>query len=252
MNADTDSPTVAEIITRPDDFLDRRQKAWSGPPVILGLVAKALLYAINWYLMRILFRLRVEGLGNIPKQAPIIFVPNHSSSLDPLALGAAISFSLLNRTRWAGWNQAVLRTPVHRIVNRLAGVIPIDRDLSALAVGVYVLRAEFNLIWFAEGTRSHTGEVRDFRPGIGILLQSEDVAAVPIYIEGAHAALPPGNWLPRFFRRITVRFGTPYRIDTAPNSVETLESRAQSHADALREELLKFGPNPSESATAIN
>ena len=53
------------------------------------------------------------------------------------------------------------------------------------------------LIIFPEGTRSTTGELGEFKPGIGTLVAGRDVAVVPCFIEGSFRAWPKGRRLPR-------------------------------------------------------
>src|SRR5436189_92194 len=62
------------------------------------------------------------------------------------------------------------------------------------------------LILFPEGTRSRTGRMREFKSGVGAIVAGRDVSVVPCYIEGAHAAWPKGQRLPRP-RKIRVLLG---------------------------------------------
>jgi len=53
------------------------------------------------------------------------------------------------------------------------------------------------LLLFPEGTRSTTGELGEFKSGIGLLLAGSQVPVVPCYLEGAYRAWPKGSWFPR-------------------------------------------------------
>jgi 1-acyl-sn-glycerol-3-phosphate acyltransferase len=46
------------------------------------------LYAVNEYAMRHLFRREVVGYENLPRDANFICAPNHMSVLDPIAVAA--------------------------------------------------------------------------------------------------------------------------------------------------------------------
>jgi long-chain acyl-CoA synthetase len=96
-----------------------------------------------------------------------------------------------------------------RFVSRLAKAVPIDPEkalVSSLALAAMVLKQGGNFIWFPEGERSRTGQLLNFRPGIGMLLNQYQVPVVPAFIRGAYEALPRHRSWPRF-EKITIDFG---------------------------------------------
>jgi 1-acyl-sn-glycerol-3-phosphate acyltransferase len=64
------------------------------------------------------------------------------------------------------------------------------------------------LIIFPEGTRSTTGELREFKSGIGALVAGRDVPVVPCFIDGSFRAWPKGKRLPRP-RKLRLIVGAP-------------------------------------------
>ena len=64
------------------------------------------------------------------------------------------------------------------------------------------------LIIFPEGTRSRTGELQEFKPGIGALVAGRDVAVLPCYLDGAFRAWPKGSHWPRP-RKVRLIIGAP-------------------------------------------
>lgn len=196
------------LIDTPHNHLDATQVRWLAPLGAVERVARTLFYWLTCACMRTVFRTRTVGLENLPEGA-FILCPNHTSSLDAAAIVSVIDKRLAYRIRWAGRRGAVLRSPLRRLANRLAGTVPLSRDLSALAVGAAILEQGNVLGWFPEGTRTTTGELQDFKPGVGILMAQLGVPAVPVYIDGAYEAWPPKNKLPRKFCPIEVRFGEP-------------------------------------------
>jgi 1-acyl-sn-glycerol-3-phosphate acyltransferase len=64
------------------------------------------------------------------------------------------------------------------------------------------------LIIFPEGTRSTTGEVGEFKSGIGALVAGCDVAVAPCFIDGSFQAWPKGKRFPRP-RKVRLVVGTP-------------------------------------------
>ena len=74
---------------------------------------------------------------------------------------------------------------------------------------------------FPEGTRSRTGELQDFKAGLGLMAWELKAPIVPAYICGAYRALPAGRFLPRP-HRLKVTFGSP--ISMAEYSAEDPET----------------------------
>ncbi|HEX5700533.1 MAG TPA: AMP-binding protein, partial [Rubrobacter sp.] len=226
-------------LERPEEVLDDRQRRWLRP---LGPVRATLarsMFFLNRKVMQGPFRLRVEGLENLPDEGPFIIAPNHVSYMDAFAVAAALDYSVLRRTYWAGWTGAAFGNPLTRFVSRLAQVVPIDlgrTGLSSLAFGAAVLGRGQNLIWFAEGERSPTGSLQPFKPGVGMLLGFYPVPVVPVFIRGTYEAMPRGKFL-RSLEQVTVAFGKPF---DPRSSKETGRSREQV-VEAIRERVAELG-----------
>ena len=70
------------------------------------------------------------------------------------------------------------------------------------AFGATVLRRGQNLVWFAEGERSPTGNLQPFKPGVGILLSYYPVPIAPGLISGTYEPMPRGR-----LAQVAVTFG---------------------------------------------
>ncbi|MDQ3252249.1 MAG: AMP-binding protein [Actinomycetota bacterium] len=218
---------------KPEELLDDRQLRWLKP---LGPVGSAMargMFALNRMMMRGPFRLRVEGLNNLPDESPFMIAPNHVSYLDVFTVAAALDNGVLRHTYWAGWTGAAFGNPLTRLVSRLAQVVPIDPDragLSSLAFGAAVLGRGQNLVWFAEGERSPTGNLQPFKPGVGMLLNHYRVPVVPVFIRGTYEAMPRGRFLRRL-EQVTVTFGEPL----APHDYDGDASSQEQIVQAVHE-----------------
>jgi long-chain acyl-CoA synthetase len=203
--------SAATPLDHPEEFLSPQQKRWLRlHGSFLSYVARGL-YALNRWMMQRFFRVRVEGLEHVPNESQFVLISNHASYLDPFVLAAVLDYRRLQRTYWAGFTGAAFRNWLFRLMSRIAQVVPIDPEskaISSLAFGSAVVRRGGNLIWFPEGSRSATGRLQPFRPGIGMILSRCPVTVVPAVILGAYESLPVGATLPRF-RSITVVFGPP-------------------------------------------
>ncbi len=171
--------------------------------------------------LRTYHRLTVEGTEHLPKSAPFVLIANHTSHLDALVLASILNSSLRSRTfpiaaadvffeRLAGAMLASIALnalPMHRMGRGRHSLDELRRRLVEDPCG-YIL--------FPEGTRSRTGTLSAFKPGVGMLVAGTSVPIVPCRLEGAFAALRAGQSLPRP-KRITVRVRPPLRFSETPN-----------------------------------
>jgi long-chain acyl-CoA synthetase len=198
-----------EVIDQPERWLTELQRSWLLPRSRLAAASYAGLYFVNWILIRLLFRVSVEGSEHLPVSGPFVVTPNHASPLDPPVLAAAISLTVLQNTFWAGKQSTVLRNGLRRCMSWFTRVIPIHEDRTAVAAAITSLEHGHNLIWFPEGERSLNGQLHHFRSGIAILLSRCDVPVLPVLIQGAYDAFPTRKSWPRLWTRIIVRIGPP-------------------------------------------
>ncbi|MEZ4599810.1 MAG: AMP-binding protein [Syntrophotaleaceae bacterium] len=191
---------AGDYLENPEEVLTAAQLQWLTPLPQPMLWISDLLFALNRCLMRLYFRLQVEGRENLPDKGPLVLAPNHLSSLDPLIIAAALDRKHLHETYWAGWAGIMFHNAVARSISRLGRAFPVDPQravVSSLAFGALVLRRRRTLVWFPEGERSRTGEMQSFRPGLGLLLRHYPVPVLPTLIRGSYKALPRGTWIPR-------------------------------------------------------
>ncbi|MBI4774239.1 MAG: AMP-binding protein [Deltaproteobacteria bacterium] len=209
-SVDTRRPEVS-FFEYPERFLSRQGERWLEPLGPRMTMVVRILFLFNRFLIKNAFGLNTIGREHLPLRGPFVMAPNHISYLDPFALAAALEFQILRQTYWGGWTGAAFANWFNRFISRLGQVVPIDPEkaaLSSLAFGAEVLKRERSLVWFPEGQRSHTGELQAFKSGIGFILNHFPVKVVPVLIQGADQALPPGRFLKRF-HPITVVFGKP-------------------------------------------
>lgn len=153
-------------------------------------------------------RLVVEGAENIPKGRPIIFMGNHQSNFDIMALFQAVPV----RFNWLA-KEELFRVPFFGPSMKSAGYIPINRGdgrdaLKSLDRAAKLVRAGTSVAIFPEGTRSSDGRLLPFKRGGFILATKAGVTVVPFAISGSRG-VNPANRL--FLRpgRIRVSFAPP-------------------------------------------
>ncbi|QDU97908.1 lysophospholipid acyltransferase family protein [Lignipirellula cremea] len=238
---DTACHTVEDGLADPEAVLNNDQQAWLPPPRGASVPLGAACCAVAVVAMRTLYRFRVEGRKYLQTPGPVILTPNHSSTLDPPTLAAALGYRFLSNTRWAARRGVVQGNPVREFVARACRMLPVG-GASAVAMGAAVLDQGENLIWFPEGTRSHDGQLQELKPGIGYLLRRFNVPALPVDLDGPYAAMPPGNRFPHVLQPMTVRFGRPFYARQVPVASDPAED-AERIAAALQSRMRDLRPD---------
>jgi 1-acyl-sn-glycerol-3-phosphate acyltransferase len=146
-------------------------------------------------------------------------------------------------------------------VSLLFSTVPIERKGGGMDKGSAdhlhrLLRQRWNLLIYAEGTRSRDGSRGKLHSGAAVLAATNDVPIMPIYVSGTNAAMPPGRTWPKRFRAgrfkrqpIEVRFGPPIRALPGEHRNETM-ARVQEWFDAQERKLPAGAPRTTRAATA--
>jgi 1-acyl-sn-glycerol-3-phosphate acyltransferase len=139
-------------------------------------------YAIVYAFGQLVLKVRVSGRNKLVP-GPQILASNHVCNFDPLLVGLGarreIHFlakeELFKASRWFDW---LIRTynawPVRR-----GGA-----DAAAIRSCSWLLGKRQTIVLFPEGTRSKTGDINGFKPGIGMLAISNRVPVVPVHLGG--------------------------------------------------------------------
>jgi 1-acyl-sn-glycerol-3-phosphate acyltransferase len=78
------------------------------------------------------------------------------------------------------------------------------------------------LILFPEGTRTATGQIGEFKPGVGLLVAGKAVPVVPCHLHGAFQAWPKGRFWPRP-HKLRLQIGVPRTYAALPPGKESSE-----------------------------
>lgn len=162
------------------------------------------------------FDLEVRDPENLPATPPYLLAANHASHLDAPAILSAVREA---RGEDAARALHVLGARDYFFDSALKewffstflNVVPIEREESSLAglrLVRSILRSGESALIFPEGTRSRTGEIQAFKPGLGLISRELDVPIVPVHVGGTHALLPADRSVPRR-GRVTLTFGAP-------------------------------------------
>ncbi|WP_352417878.1 lysophospholipid acyltransferase family protein [Proteiniborus sp.] len=139
------------------------------------------LRTILFVVFRLVFRINVTGIENVPTEGKIIICSNHVSMLDPIT----VAISVPRRIYFMAKKELFKNKIFGKLLDKL-GAFPVDRegaDLSAIRNSLKILKSEEALGIFPEGTRSKKEEIDNAKPGIAMISIKGKAPIVPIYID---------------------------------------------------------------------
>lgn len=132
----------------------------------------------------------VEGRENIPLEGAAVYMPNHQSHFDILALfaGLPVQFRFLAK-------EELFRIPLFGLAMKRCGYISVNRSdrrqaIASMREAAKRIASGVSVILFPEGTRSPSGRVLPFKKGGFQLALQSQMPIVPIAIEGTYDILP--------------------------------------------------------------
>jgi 1-acyl-sn-glycerol-3-phosphate acyltransferase len=146
-------------------------------------------------LLLALFRVTVEtrGVSRVDRNAPYVFMSNHASHIDSLALAVSIPHPL----HWV-FKKELSKIPVFGWVLLSLGQIMVDRrnamqSRTALANAAGALAGNNSVLIYVEGTRSKDGKLQPLKKGGFHIALHSGLSIVPVRVSGSHGIVPPGS-----------------------------------------------------------
>jgi 1-acyl-sn-glycerol-3-phosphate acyltransferase len=159
--------------------------------------------AIKW-----VYRLRAEGVENVPKEGGFVLAANHVSNFDPWPLGVPLFphryLRFMAKAELFWW-------PLGPLI-RSGGAFKVRRgegDVEAIKQAIELVREGHAVVMFPHGTRQRKGLVKKYRPrshsGAARIALAAGAPLVPAAIAGTDRLLRLG--------RLRVRYGKPLDLD---------------------------------------
>lgn len=187
---------------------------------MLYYIAKYFVLAI----IKIVFRVQIEGIENVPQKGPVIICPNHISLLDPPIIGA-----LLNRRIYFMAKAELFKNPLFGYILRKGlGAFPVKRgtsDFFAIKTALNYLKNGQAIGIFPEGTRSKNGMLQKAEPGVSMLAIRGHAAVIPVGIKSNY----------RLFSKLTIRIGKPVNLDKYSSSKPSSNELALIGEEIMKE-----------------
>ncbi|MDA0977853.1 MAG: lysophospholipid acyltransferase family protein [Proteobacteria bacterium] len=190
------------------------------------------------------WRVSVEGRENIDPDETYVIVSNHQSLVDIL-----VAFTLFIHFKWVS-KAELFRIPLIGWNMSLNRYVKLRRGNSRSIKTMYQacenhLSAGSSVYLFPEGTRSETGQMRQFKEGAFVLAKRLDRPVLPLVINGSRTAVPKNSLNFHGETHVRVSILPPLQPDTFRDlTARELADRVQQTIEA---NLDREPPEPGNS-----
>ena len=194
---------------------------------------------ILWWYFHLVFRMKVIGAENVPKEGPVLLCSNHLAKRDPVLLGLSQRRQVFYMAKEELFQNRFLGG-----MFRMLGAFPVKRGSggSDALEDAYALLAQNGVVGvFIEGHRSRDGKLLKPKTGAALLAYKTKAPVVPVCIT-AGDGLQPG-----MFKRTMIRFGKPL----SPQELDIKDSSSMQLRRASRTIMSRIAQLREESCQAL-
>lgn len=198
------------------------------------------------FICRIVFRVEVNGIANLPKQGKLLIIANHESLLDGLLLGLFLPI----RATFVV-HSTVLNSWLFRQILSLTPYLAVD-PTSPLAMKkvIKLLEAGKPVVIFPEGRITQTGSLMKVYEGPGFVAAKTGAMILPVRIDGAarsYFSRLHGEHPKKLFPKVNITI-LPTRHIAIPQA-PTAKARRRLAGDAMRREMQNMLFNSTQTNT---
>lgn len=150
----------------------------------------------------IMFKVKIVGKENVPKEGNGVLCCNHISNYDPLTMAV-----YLDRLPRYIAKKELFQNKILGALLRNLKAFPVDRqsvmDMKAFKTAINILKSGELLGIFAEGTRVKEGEAKAAKAGVAMFALKGDAPVIPVTISGSY----------KFRSEIRIEFGEPMMLE---------------------------------------
>lgn len=171
----------------------------------------------------ILYRPKIVGKENLPKDGGALLCPNHVGDLD-----AAVIVAMFKRKVNVLAKEELFKNGFLCWIADLFGIYPVKRgkaDIQAIKISLTLLKRNELLLMFPEGTRN--GMAKGIKPKNGAVLIAA-TAGKPIIPIGIQGSFKP-------FTKVIVNIGKPIDYSKLKEEVKDKEQASELTKDLMKE-----------------
>ena len=134
-------------------------------------------------------RVKATGLEHFPTDKNVIVVSNHQSLFDIVLILAYMPKHVCFFAKKELGKVPILNKDIEKMEHEYVDREQTSKALQQLQIMAGKLKNNFNVLLFAEGTRSETGEILPFKRGAFYLAANTKKDIVPCYLHGTNKIL---------------------------------------------------------------
>jgi 1-acyl-sn-glycerol-3-phosphate acyltransferase len=165
---------------------------------------------------------RIRGRYRVQKQGGLLVLSNHISDIDPIVVQLSCPRPLFFMAKSELFEMKLIG-PLMRLFN----AFPVKRgepDRGAIKRAVGLAKSGQAVAVFPEGQLSETGELRELKPGVALIVRMAQCPVICCGINGTNRTMPYGTLTPRpTFRCIEVKWGETRTFDKTASPEEILD-----------------------------
>lgn len=150
--------------------------------------------------LKLVYRLEVHGLENVPKNNNYIVAPNHLSTLDPPMIAGIMPRPVAFMAK-----QELFKNPFMRWWLNWLGSFAVDREhlsVSTIRTVLTIKKTDWVFGIFPQGTRQEPGVISNITKGFASLAKTTKCGIIPVGIIGTEKA----RYIP-FSGKIIIKIG---------------------------------------------
>ena len=159
----------------------REQKFFNRWRRLFQFIITHIFYMIR---LKLVYRMEVQGLENVPKDNAYIVAPNHLSTLDPPMIAAILPRPVAFMAKKELFNNPILRWWLNWL-----GAFAVDREnlsVSTIRTVLTIKKTEWVFGIFPQGTRQIPGTISHITKGFASLAKTTKCGILPIGLIGTN------------------------------------------------------------------